>query len=244
MKWRGSKSYNELWTTTTQSTASSVLRATAKSGKGWWWAPTGIAKNALFRLTPSGAAAAMGALERCRNVTSVIKTKITKKAARPGERYYTLKSSRAVDMTGYENCDLRRMEIKVDDAGRIIAKPGDSYSSIMPFGRWSGIPAGGGARHWVIDPSVVKLVWLTRKSSANQHIFVKCADEAQRINVPAGAEVTFLRKTYAEISEHQLQLPGEQAQVKWGEHTVIVPFPLSTIPPEPKKPRATKNTKK
>lgn len=41
-------------------------RTTTSSGKGWWWAPGGINKGSLFRLTPAGAAAAMDALSAVR----------------------------------------------------------------------------------------------------------------------------------------------------------------------------------
>ena len=41
-------------------------RSVTAQGKGWFWSPAGINKGSIYRLTPSGAAAAMGALEKVR----------------------------------------------------------------------------------------------------------------------------------------------------------------------------------
>ena len=41
-------------------------RSTTAAGKGWWWAPAGINKGAMFRLTPPGASAALESLQTVR----------------------------------------------------------------------------------------------------------------------------------------------------------------------------------
>lgn len=43
-----------------------TARGTTAQGKGWFWSPPGINKGSIFRLTPTGAAAAMSALQRVR----------------------------------------------------------------------------------------------------------------------------------------------------------------------------------
>ena len=205
--WVGAAGFKELWRTNKYS--DEILRGSTAGGKGWYWSPPGINKGALFRLTPSGAAAAMEVLRRFRHYATEPQAQVTSATARAGKTYYTQSDQEALDITGYERGDLTVEEVQADSNGNPV-RTGGKYQKLNPDrsrrARWRS--------------QGVKL--FKYESPAGETKYVQTFP---KVNLPGNTAVQFVKVMYGlEAQSHRKE--ANRAIVKRGERFLLINFPL------------------
>lgn len=134
--WRGNAASKDIWKTNKYS--DEILRGSTAGGKGWYWAPPGINKGALFRLTPAGASVAMTVLDRYKNNTDRIDIGVNSATAKPGRTYYTIARavSTAKDITNFIDGELSVVKLQTNRDGTPYMRGGNN--AVKATGRSGG----------------------------------------------------------------------------------------------------------
>lgn len=204
--WMGSGGFKELWKTNKYS--DEILRGSTAGGKGWYWSPPGINKGALFRLTPSGASAALDVLKRYREHGREPQAEVTSASAKPGKVYYTPAMREMLDITGYEKGDISVEEVEADSNNR-PRKYNGKYTKISP-------DRSRRARWRTRSAKVYKI-----EMPSGEEKFVESFPKEQ---LPGNSAVQFL-KTMFGVPAEQRKDPN-LAVVRRGERFYLTEFPL------------------
>jgi hypothetical protein len=196
--WKGSSGgYKDLWFQ--NKWATEIIRGSTAGGSGWYWAPPGVNKGALFRLTPAGASMAMDILKEFSSTENTKPEYVTSAKAKPGRTYYVPKPVVALDVTGYEKGKLDVERIAVDRQGNIIRD------------------ASGKAR--IVKKLHDRSKRAFKYTSPNGD--VKYVTKLPDVKVQANAPVEFIKVIYGLEN-----LEPNQAMVKHGDRYLIIQFPL------------------
>jgi hypothetical protein len=206
--WQGTAGHGELWKKPWSN--DKILRGITAGGKGWYWSPPGVNKGALFRLTPAGASAALLILKKYTNYGAGVKTDITSATARPGETYYTVILQPALDITGYGDGDLTIEEVEAGYDGKAVKRDG-KYTKLNP----------NRSRYAHRRGRSVKLYKYTSPTGEVKHV-----ETFPTVQLPRNSEVQYIKAFYGLPMQNDSWREKNQAIVKHGDKTLLVPFPL------------------
>jgi hypothetical protein len=207
--WMGSGGSKELWQTNRYT--QEIYRGSTSGGKGWYWSPPGINKGALFRLTPSGASAALEVLQRHKGYGERPEATVTSATARPGKTYYTPELRDALDITGYEKGEIDMEEVEVDRNGNPL-KVNGKYQKLNPERS---------RRMKRLHPGT-KMYKITMPSGE-----VKVLKELPKVQLPGNSAVVFVKNLYGLAKgASSYNRESNRAVVKHGDRFLVVNYPL------------------
>lgn len=189
-----------------------VTRSTNAGGSGWFWAPPGIGKGALFQLTPQGAAAAMRALNKVRpeSAGALEATKVKSTEARPGRIYYIPVAQFGQDVTGHEKDDIETEEVEVGRYNNQPVVTNGKYNKLSPNRSRA-------SKHRTKGTVMFKFT-----TPAGQETYTK---ELPKVELKSGDAVTYVKAMHVEPAHGT---GSNRALVKYNDKFLIVDFPFWT----------------